>query len=444
MKTCTSPKTRTLLACATFLSVAAALLQPSYASDPVKSRAWAGEQFAQCLQGGSTGMFLDGREKAEKRVAACSNAIQSGKLTASELGLARLARGGARTAIGESILAGGDYQEALRHYDSAIDPSNPEALALYRRGVARFGLGQTERALADLTAAIIRDPKEPLAFFERGVVLASRQRAYARAIADFDKVLALSPDNVGALLRRGDAYGQINDFGHALADLDRAILLAPDSAEARVYRGVTRSRQAANVLALADYSEALRLDPRNTEALVNRAALYAASDAADLALRDLDAAIAIQKTAPLAYYNRGYVHFAKQNYGLAIDDYSRAIALDPGMGLAYNNRCLARTIVGRDLIEALADCDMALKARPTNLEVRETRGFIYLKLGDPAIAIVEYNAVLEIDPNRPLALYGRGLARIKLGRTQEGEVDQAAARALDPSIERRFTIYGVS
>ena len=147
---------------------------------------------------------------------------------------------------------------------------------------------------------------------------------------------------------------------------------------------------------------------------------------------------------PLAYYNRGYVHFAKQNYGLAIDDYSRAIALDPGMGLAYNNRCLARTIVGRDLIEALADCDMALKARPTNLEVRETRGFIYLKLGDPAIAIVEYNAVLEIDPNRPLALYGRGLARIKLGRTQEGEVDQAAARALDPSIERRFTIYGVS
>lgn len=440
----TNPKAKTRLAYATAFFVATALLQPAFAADPVKSRAWASGELERCLQGGSASMPFGVRERVEQRVAACSNAIQSGRLTPEELALARLDRGSARMAIGENILAGGDYQEALRHYDSAINPGNPEALALYRRGIARLGLGQTERALADLTAAIVRDPKEPLAFLERGVILAGRQRAYVRAIADFDKVLSLSPDNVGALLRRGDAYGQMGDFGHALADLDRAVMLAPDSPEARVYRGLTRGRQGANALALADYSEALRLDPRNTDALVNRAALYAASHAADLALRDLDAAIAIQGNDPLAYYNRGYVRFARQEYGLAIADYDKAISLDPGMGLAYNNRCLARTIVGRDLIAALADCDMALKARPTSLDVRETRGFIYLKLGDPAIAIVEYNAALEVDPNRALALYGRGLARIKMGRTSEGEADQAAARALDPAIESRFTIYGLS
>ena len=80
---------------------------------------------------------------------------------------------------------------------------------------------------------------------------------------------------------------------------------------------------------------------------------------------------------------------------------------------------------------------------PVNLDVRDTRGFIFLKLGDPAIAIAEYNAALAIDPNQPLALWGRGLARIRDGQTREGEADQAAARVLDPNVERQFAIYGL-
>ena len=51
---------------------------------------------------------------------------------------------------------------------------------------------------------------------------------------------------------------------------------------------------------------------------------------------------------------------------------------------------------------------------------------------------------LEVDPNRALALYGRGLAKIKMGRTMEGRADQAAARVLDPSVEQQFSIYGVN
>ena len=95
------------------------------------------------------------------------------------------------------------------------------------------------------------------------------------------------------------------------------------------------------------------------------------------------------------------------------------------------------------MVAALADCDTALKTMPTNLDVRVTRGFIYLKLGDPAIAIVEYNAALDVDPNRSLALYGRGVARVRMGQTKDGEADQAAARALNPSVERQFAPYGV-
>ncbi|MFI5002278.1 MAG: tetratricopeptide repeat protein, partial [Reyranellales bacterium] len=94
-------------------------------------------------------------------------------------------------------------------------------------------------------------------------------------------------------------------------------------------------------------------------------------------------------------------------------------------------------------VAALADCDKALKLMPTNLDVRDTRGFMYMKLGDPAIAIVDYNAALDVDPNRAISLFGRGMAKIKMGQKKEGEADQAAARALNPAVERQFSVYGL-
>jgi tetratricopeptide (TPR) repeat protein len=81
---------------------------------------------------------------------------------------------------------------------------------------------------------------------------------------------------------------------------------------------------------------------------------------------------------------------------------------------------------------------------PNNLDARETRGFIHLKLGDIETALAEYGASLKLDPNRPLALYGRGLARIKRGDREGGEADRAAARALYAGIDREFTGYGMN
>ena len=406
---------------------AAAVLEPSTK-----------EFFDDCVRGGAPTTA-----NAEQRVAACSKALQSRQLTPSEVALARLTRGAARTVLGDKIMASDDYTEALKHYDSAIDPANPDALNMYRRGASLDALGQTDRALTDYGAAIRLDPKSTRAYFGRGVLLASRTRAYDRAIADFDKVLALEPDNVDALIRRGDAYSQLGQPGRALADLDRAVVLAPGNAQAYVFRGLAQSRRGEPQLAVKDYDAALQRNPREINALVNRAAIHANAGQQDLAIRDLDAALAIDKNNPVALYNRGYARFAKREFDQAIADYGAALELDPYMGLAYNNRCLTRAIDGRDLVRALADCDAALKLMPLNLDVRDTRGFTYLKLGDPALAINEYNAALDIDPNRTIALFGRGLARIRNGQTTEGEADQAAAKVLDPEVERRFSAYGL-
>ncbi len=392
-----------------------------------------------CFDGGFSGSKVN----AQRRIADCSEALQSHKLSPADVALARLYRGAARTMLGDTIVASVDYVEALKHYDSVIDPRNPDALELYRRAAALDALGQTDRALGDYSEAIRLDPTDPLAFLGRGVLLAGRERLYARAIDDFDKVLVLAPNNVEGLVHRGDASSQMGNFGPALADLDRAVALAPGNAEAYVYRGLANSRRNESRLAMYDYKAGLALDPDNVDALVNLAAIYSTYGEQDLAIAELNAAIALRKDNPRAFYNRGYAHFALRQYDLAAADYGSAIARDPNMGLAYTNRCLIGAIIGKNLVGALADCDKALKLMPNNADVHETGAFVYLKMGEAEIAIREFNASLEIKPDQALSLYGRGLAQVKAGRIREGAADKASALALDPAIARQFSGYGL-
>lgn len=393
--------------------------------------------FDKCVRGGFPTL-----DNAEQRNVDCSRAIQSRELSPDDLALARLIRGAARAALGDKVMAADDYTEALKRYDSLIDSRSPDALNLFRRAAAEEALGNSEKALDLYDQAIRLDPKAPMAFLARGVLLAGRKRAYERAIADFDKVLALEPDNVQALIRRGDAYGQLGDTARGLADLDRAIALAPGYSQGYFHRGLLRNRNNELQAALGDYDAAVQRGPRNVGALTSRAAIYSLERKLDLALRDLDAAIAIDAKNPNAYFNRGFARFAKGEYEKAIADYTSAIHLDEKFGLAYNNRCLALAVVGRELPKALADCDEALKLMPLNLDVRDTRGFVYLKLGDPALAAHDYNAALGKDPNRATALYGLGLAKIRMGDLKGGEGDQAAARTIDPEVEKQFIPFG--
>ncbi len=393
----------------------------------------------ECLQGGFEGI----RTNPERRVAACSAAIQSGKLSPEDVALARINRGVARVAMGDKGMANIDYEEALKHYDSLIDTQKIDAMVLYRRGVANDALGHTDRALADYNEATRLGPHFAESFFERGLLLATRKREFGRAIGDFDKVLALKPDNVEALLFRADAYRQMGNVAPAMADLNRAVALEPSNPRAFFFRGLLNSSRGEKRLALADYDKAIALDPAYGDALVSRSAIHAADGREDLALVDLDAVIAVQRDNPIAFYNRGYVHFSKKRYDLALADYDRAIALDPKMGSAYGNRCLVRAITGDDPTKALSDCDVALQLMPTNPDVRETRGFICLKQGKPLDAILEYSAALSGDPNRTIALYGRGMAKIKAGQEREGTLDQAAALALNPAVSAQFSMYGL-
>jgi hypothetical protein len=50
---------------------------------------------------------------------------------------------------------------------------------------------------------------------------------------------------------------------------------------------------------------------------------------------------------------------------------------------------------------------------------------------------------LRINPRLTSSLYGRGLAKQRVGSAAEGDIDIANAKAMDPNIVNEFDSYGV-
>ncbi len=54
------------------------------------------------------------------------------------------------------------------------------------------------------------------------------------------------------------------------------------------------------------------------------------------------------------------------------------------------------------------------------------------------------DAAVHGDASLMGSLYGRGIARLRLGQTAEGQADIAAATARDANVAARFAGYGVT
>lgn len=108
----------------------------------------------------------------------------------------------------------------------------PAALASAQDYLAQgdydFERGDCERAITDYGRAIALNPAFAEAYNNRAYAYMARQD-YARALPDLDTALQIRPEYVNALMNRGDIhnyYYQI-DYERAVADYDRVLALDP-------------------------------------------------------------------------------------------------------------------------------------------------------------------------------------------------------------------------
>ena len=231
--------------------------------------------------------------------------------------------------LGHSYRTYKQNEEAAKAYKDAIDCyqgtiAMPKYLTAEQCYLALQDMpenkAQRERlqALEELSALIVQAPHEP-------DYLVSRARIYLqlgnsdRAIADITQALSLDPTNAALYLYSGDTYGAIGNYKKAIEDFTSLIKLEPNNAEAYSRRGYYKSLMGLYEMALADLLAALEISPRLGSALMHCALVCAMFDEQKLAAQYIKEASSQVNTADLitkaaVNYNHAFVCFLNSDY----------------------------------------------------------------------------------------------------------------------------------
>ena len=131
----------------------------------------------------------------------------------------------------------GRMQEALRHYRAAhaIEPLTGAALESGVRVLLQNG--QTDEARSVAEASVERHPPSYESWLALGLATMACND-YGRAIAAFDRAVALRPDSADAHANRGIALQNLGRFDEAHAEYARAIHEHPDHPLARFHQSL--------------------------------------------------------------------------------------------------------------------------------------------------------------------------------------------------------------
>jgi tetratricopeptide (TPR) repeat protein/predicted aspartyl protease len=260
-----------------------------------------------------------------------------------------------------------------------------------------------------------------------------------------------APTDADGFRRRGMGYAARREFDLALADLTHACELAPKDVDAHYDRGIVYGRDHQFKPALQDFTTAITLQPDDIDALLARASLLQSHPdtdptAAPEIKSDLDTVARLAAPNADVRLHLGDMYGKIGDYPAAIQQIDQWLSThsypnDRVTGL--NERCWWQAAANRDLRAALKDCNHALDLAYDDADVRDSRGLVYLRMGDLNDAIEDYDFALRANPRETTSLYGRGLAELRLGETTQGKTDLTAAEKLDSGVAGRFARMGL-
>jgi len=156
----------------------------------------------------------------------------------------------------------------------------------------------------------------------------SKDKEYAAAIKEFDKVLALQPNFAFAMTERAFARERVGDYEGAMADYDEALRLAPNSANAWSHKAWIRALRNFELDAALTYSEraiAIRpgVDPVDTRGFV-----FFRRGEWDKALSDYNVVLKAYPRSATTLFMRGVVKIRMGDQAGGEADLQRARKLD--------------------------------------------------------------------------------------------------------------------
>lgn len=216
-------------------------------------------------------------------------------------------------------------------------------------------------------------------------------------------------DDAEDLFSRGHQAFTGGDYREAVECFSRAIRLRPEVSAPYRFRAYAYLELGDRVRALNDLDQAIRLKPNDVQLHADRAAELYVQKAFDQALADCERVLKLDPGRAPIYGLRGRCHADRGDTESALQDYAQAIAGDPENAPRYLLWRAQLYLECEQFSEAEADATQVITLDPANPEAHYTRGTIRQLQGQPAAAIEDYSAGLELKPEHTHARIGRAM-----------------------------------
>jgi tetratricopeptide (TPR) repeat protein len=244
--------------------------------------------------------------------------------------------------LGVSYLEAGLADHALAAFERTLSRQPDQPDAHYNIGVILQRRGDPAGARARYLEALELQPDFVDARANLGVIAAEAGR-FDEAAAELEHVLELRPDHTEALIDLGNVELARGRPGAAIEVYSRAIAQEPQLVPARKKLGDALRRLGDTENARRAYEEAVRLAPRDAEAWSNLGVLHAEIGQLEAALRHCDRAIELDPAYAPAQNNAGLILEGLGRPEEALRRFERAIEIQPGLAPPYLN--LARRLL---------------------------------------------------------------------------------------------------
>jgi tetratricopeptide (TPR) repeat protein len=315
---------------------------------------------------------------------------------------------------------------------------------LYADGFDLVQRGEYEAAIEAFESASARDPfahpsgsDDPEV--ERGG-FALRDGQTGVALEIFKRVSDRAPDRAEMHRLLGRAYLIDEQYEPAIKEFERSVAINPDDERARLDLGealIAAGREAEAETAL---KRAVELLPRSARAVYALGRLHRRQNRHSEAIQEFTRAAAARPLLGLngLYEDIGRMQENQQQLEAAADAFAKRAELAPNDPAAHND--LGETLAKLDVdAEALAEYAIAAALDPSATRAYASIARLRLRRGELETAANAARVVLQLDGDHRQAHYMLGTALLRLGREREGreelekfqrlETDAAAAQS---------------
>jgi tetratricopeptide (TPR) repeat protein len=195
--------------------------------------------------------------------------------------------------LGKVCLQEGRVNEAIVHFQKALELNPIAPVTYYNLGVCFFKLGQFDEAIARYEKALRLSSTYALARNDLGLAF-RREGRMDEAITQYQTVLQTDPDNAEAHFNLANTLMQMGKVDEAIPEYQMTLKIIPDDASVHFNLAIALLRENRAEEAIVQYQQALKLSPTDPTfqgglawllATCSKASLRNGSEAVELARR---------------------------------------------------------------------------------------------------------------------------------------------------------------